>query len=435
MITVVLLVIFVLLFFAHYLVTRSFASPVSLLLVSFIMALTLIVINDENWQVFIKDRFIVYIFIAVGAFSAGCFLATTMMPSVHMGKGDKCRVPDNQTAISNYSILFIVISSLLCTAVYVLIAVRIGLSNGGGGSLFRAIYVASSANTHNFVFHQFREIVVALAEVSVIVFFKSLYLFRKPIKLLIIPIICFFACTMFATDRNIFIRFIVFVLCIWILFYSSMSGLSIVQTNKRIIRITSIVVLLAVVAFYLLGKLKSYTSNFERMVGIYGGSGLYNFNYCLDILERMTPQYGTQTFSQLIETLRIFGIDIGGSLSSNYQLGMVVFSAPNGYVYASNIYSAMAPYVMDFGIFGLILFPLVFGGVFELLYCLATDRGSYYLWGLYSMLAYAIVYFTIGDQFFMRFHLGLVYELMWYTLLYLVVVGTNRVKLNSGLLV
>ena len=208
--------------------------------------------------------------------------------------------------------------------------------------------------------------------------------------------------------------------------------MSLHATNMQIVKRTLLIFLAAVGCFYLLGKAKSYTSNLERMIGIYGGSGLYNFNLTLDQLENVDLQYGKETFSQLIKTLNVFGINLGDGASNEVLHEMIVFTAPNGYVYASNIYSAMGPYVVDFGYAGVIIFPFIMGLFFEFLFICAMRLGSLYLWGLYSMLIYPVVYFPIAEQFYMRLHLGLAYEIFWFSIIYYFSFGKKRIHFTMG---
>ena len=437
MTAVLILLLFIILFVAYYSMTRSFVSPFSLLLVSFIMALSIIVSNTDNWQVSINSRFILYILIAAGSFGLGCIIANSLFGPQILGAGDQCVIPDQALNDSRLPNLVLVLCSLLCTAVYVFLSIRIGGSNGNT-SVFRSIYEASAENSSNFVLHQFREIVVALAEISLIIVFKRKYIDKKRLPLpMLIPSICFFVSAMFSTDRNIFIRFIIFALCLWILFYSSTSLRKVSITNRKIFRNTIVIVVVAALLFFMLGKIKSYTSNLERMIGIYGGSGLYNFNLCVDKIDCAELQYGQYTFSQLLKLLDrildVFGIAVNEPANST-GIQMVVFLAPNGYVYASNIYSAMTPYMIDFGVLGLLIFPATMGFIFKCLYSVAVKRGSFFLWGLYAMMVYSVVYFTIGEQFFMRFHLGMVYEIFWYSIIYFLVFGNRTARVRFSIL-
>lgn len=425
----ILVIIFVITFAFYYTMTRSFTSPFSLLLLSFIMASTIIMSNIENWQVTINPKFSFYISLAIIAFAAGCIIADLLCGHYIVGSGCKCILPADIEKTS-YSKLLFVFAPTILTVLFVFMSIRMGRGVITNGSVFRAIYEASATNSSSFLFHQLREIVVAIAEVSVIKSLKYKYLEKTRIPLLMfVPVVCFGICTMFSTDRNIFLRFIIYALCIWIFFKSSTSEKGVHSTNKDILKKTCFVLITAVAFFYFLGKIKNYTSNLERMIGIYGGSGLYNFNLSIDKLENTDPQLGKETFSQLIGTLRIFGIDLGDGLSNRAGLDMLVFRSPNGYVYASNIYSAMAPYMTDFGAIGIIIFPLVMGFIFKSLYVAALRKGSFYFWGLYSMLIYAVVYFTIAEQFFMRFHLGLLYEIGWFSIIYFVVFGSKNSRI------
>lgn len=426
-----LVILFIIGFALYYSASRSFTSPFSLMMLSFIMALTLIMCNIDNWQVRINPHFIVYILLSVAAFAIGCFVADVTAGRIVIGGGGRCILPTTRFERRGFSKVVFVVLPVLCAMLYVALAIRMALSSGLRGSLLRMIYSASAANTSSFFFHQLREIVVAIAEVSIIIVFKSAYVDHDGMpKLLVIPIICFAFCTVFSTDRNIFLRFIIYSICIWIFFKSSTSQKNIRSTNKQILKKTLLILIVAIALFYLLGKIKSYTSNLERMIGIYGGSGLYNFNLSIEKFEGWTHEHGLVTFSQLISTLKVFGINLWDSVNSVAGLGMVEFSSPNGYVYASNIYSAMAPYFMDFGVMGLVIFPFVLGLIFKKLYRSAIKKGSFYNWGIYSLLVYAVVYFTIGEQFFMRFHLGLVYELAWFSIIYFLAFGSKNFRIT-----
>ena len=74
----VILVVFILAFACYFSITRSFISPFSLLLIAFIMSLSIIVSNMENWQVEMNPRFPIYIFTAITAFAIGCMMANVI---------------------------------------------------------------------------------------------------------------------------------------------------------------------------------------------------------------------------------------------------------------------------------------------------------------------------------------------------------------------
>ena len=418
---------FLFLFAFYYSFTRSFISPFSLLLLAFMMSLTIIACNMENWQVEINHRAFIYIFLAVASFGAGCLLSNVLSQKWVFFPGRNAVITRRVDQGPRHEIFLLMVLPTICTLLFVHLSIRIG--HEGAGNVFRNIYESSHENSSNFFLHQMREIVVAAAEVSVIAVLAKKYLVQTKIQIwYLIPFLCFVFCVLFSTDRNIFLRFVVFSICTWIFFASAASTRSVQSTNGRILGKTIIILLVAVGLFYLLGKVKSYTSNLERMIGIYGGSGLYNFNLCLDQLETAEHQLGKETFSQFILMLNRFGIDLGVQASDGTEFGMIVIHAPNGYTYASNIYSAMAPYVIDFGLPGVIIFPFILGLFFERLYIAACKKNAFYARGVYALLIYAVVYFPIAEQFFKRFHLGLIYELGWFSILFFAVFGSRRAR-------
>ena len=91
-----------------------------------------------------------------------------------------------------------------------------------------------------------------------------------------------------------------------------------------------------------MGKAKQYTSNLYRMVGIYAGSGLYNFNLYVK-QGGINLTYGASTFSALTGVLSRFGLNIFGG-NTVEEMPLIVQTSTNGYVYASNIYSSSLLY-------------------------------------------------------------------------------------------
>lgn len=426
----VLLISFIIAFILYYIVAQSFNSPVSLILLSFIMSLSLIMANIENWQVHLHKDFPIYILTAVTSFAAGCFLIKVISEKRQTGTVPENNIADTQGLSGAGSLIVFVALPGVCTVIYLLLSLGIGV--GDNANILRNIYEYSVANSSNFILHQMREIIVAAAEVDMIYIFSSRYYNKIKISITaLVPLACYAICTLLSTDRNIFLRFIIYSLSLWIFYLRGTSEKSIKAVNRQIVGRASAVVAAAVGSFYLLGKIKSYTSDFERMIGIYGGSGLYNFNLFIDRFKDYDPEYGKETFSQLFSTLRTLGINIGGYTQNTIGREMIVFRSANGYTYASNIYSAMMPYVTDFGLAGVIVFPFAMGCILSILYETGIKKQSSYLWGVYSMLVYAAVYFSIVEQFFYRLHLGLFYELFWFTAVYAAAFKVNWRKPSS----
>ena len=417
------IVVLLLVFIVVYSFDKNFNSPRILLLVSFLFSMSLVFLNLDNWEVKLTNTFFVYTSIAILSFFIGCsFVKVVCNQKTQYAKIS----PRNLVRYSaHYPYTLMALLAFFCTAVYAVTMYKSAGFNGSITSLFRSIYTnAVNGESGGFFAHQMVEIVVAISKINMFKIFVDKYILNKKIRIVsYYPIICLLLSILFSTDRNIFIRFIIYSLSLWMMFYLYTSKSSTLKTNWKILRKAVVYVLVFLVVFYWLGKIKNYTSNFERMIGLYGGSGIYNFNLYLNEFDSSKLMYGADTFSQLISTIKRFGF-MGGGTSEIIHGELIAFTASNGYVYASNIYSALRPYLNDFGFFGMIIYPLILGLLFQMLFE-KTKRGCGFSWIFYALMIYPLIYFAIQEQFFKRFHLGMVYEIFWVTFFYYVIFGKD----------
>lgn len=419
---------FIILYIVELWLQKSFISPCSLLLLSFIMATGLIAVNVENWEVVIHDDFPVYIFTAMLAFAAGCFLVEVLW-NAETGQGES-QIQTEIVFADQYPAILMAVMSAVCGIAYLyLLTDGIDFSGGIRGALGEIYSKATTGSTGNFLLHQMLEIVIAASKISIFQLFIAKYFgnSKTQIPAIIVPVMAAMACMAFSTDRNIFLRFIIYAVCLWILFYSNSIDESRRKKNWHIFKYAMILLVVVVTVFYGLGKAKGYTSNFERMIGLYGGSGLYNFNLYLHDFSGKDLQLGSSTFASLQNTLRALGL-IEGTYNDALAVDeMIIHYSYNGYAYASNVYSALRPYLDDFGYAGMLIFPFIMGGFFEILYCLSKKYKYGFAWICYALLIYPLLYFTIAEQFFARWHLGIVYEIMWPLIFYFLIYSKNGI--------
>ncbi len=432
-----IVIVLIVLIGLEYKLQKSYIAPTMLLLLAFLLASGMIAANVTNWEVKIYGRFVLYIFTAIASFAVGCLIIHLLFGMKPNRETEPLSEHQYKVFHGNYPYKLMLFVSLVCTLGYLYLMIRnVGFSGGVSGTL-RAIYEnITSGNENGFIVNQLNEIMVAVAKISVFQVLVLRYIRKgRCFRLsLFLPVICFMLCMVVSTDRNIFIRFILYCLTLWILFYAVTRAQKKQVKNGRILKKTVIIVVVIALVFYGLGKVKNYTSSIGRMLGIYAGSGLYNFNLYLKDFSGKHLQYGNSTFSSFQNLLKTFGF-LGGHPQEIAAHGeFITYRSANGYVYSSNIYSGMRPYADDFGIWGVILFPLILGLIFELLYFLTQKRKYGYTWLLYALLTYAVVYVPIAEQFFKRFHLGMVYEIGWVTVMYLIIYGKRglwRVRLRS----
>ena len=224
-------------------------------------------------------------------------------------------------------------------------------------------------------------------------------------------------------------------MCIWVLVYKETHNKK--NVNLKIVIHAVVILTVIVVLFFIMGKAKQYKSDFFRMVSIYAGSGLNDFNLWIKDFDG-TLMLGQSTFTTFLDSfgsvLNIFGIHLDSTVSQFDPF--IEYTSPNGYFYSSNIYTSLRPYVEDFGYLGAIIIPFLVGMFYQWLFNKTIKKSFGFAWIIYAMLIYSIIYFPIGEQLFRRFHLGLVYEIFWAMAVYWFVfkrkkVGNRKAKLTE----
>ena len=410
----------VLLITSYYAGKRSLISPWFLLCLSFFGAYVILLLNKENWDFAISDPFIIYVTTAILAFGVGCLLVNVGKRTLQRRSmlSDTAVFSENEITAVRYPANALLVVSAVCSAGYVLKTLMDAAGTATSLSdILRSIYelTASGEYSPGFLFNQMMEISVAIAFISTFRLLVRIYTKgdRQGIVKLILPILFFLVVATATTDRNVFLRYAIYVLSLWVVIYGrTLSGRS--ATRKIICRAVILVVIVAAI-FFLMGVTKQYQSGFFDQISIYIASGLNDLNIWLQDFQGPLL-YGESTFTQFLNTVgtiaSIFGIKISGAVD-RIDPFITYTNQAGTYVFSSNIYTALRPYIEDFGYFGVILFPLIVGIVFELLFGGAHQRKIGVTLLLYCSMLYAVIYFPILERFFRRFHLGLVYEIVW----------------------
>ncbi|MDO4634831.1 MAG: O-antigen polymerase [Streptococcus sp.] len=400
---------------------KSFISPRILFLASFTGAMILMYLNRIQWDVNLIPKFYVYVISAIFSFIIGTFLIDTLSKFLKIEKNiiklDKLNVMARPSSL-------LILISIICSITYMYLIVKEVGYNSNISQFLRAVYNKTVENngTHGFLTNQMLEIVAASARISFFQIILDKYIVKLRYSHLMnyFNIILFLIVSVISTDRNIFIRFSLFCIVIWVLFYIESNKVGMRNINFKIIRKLILYFVIFLSVFYLLGKSKNYTSNFTRALGIYGGSGLYDFNLFLKQFRANELTYGRTTFKALLKTLSTLS---GSEIGYNQKVfeKMIAFKSSVGYVYVSNIYSSLRPFVLDFGYLGMWLFPFFQGMFFEYIFTLTKRKLFGFSWIFYALMIYPTIYYAIDDQFFTRLHLGLVYEIFWVVIFYILV--------------
>ena len=423
-----MLIIFVMTVFTYFILVyinrKDFSSPSVLLSASFLMAAMIFIWNIDNWELEIYGKTVIYVATAMVAFSLGTFIVRCLTSKVTVINNTNYVI----SHIEGRSFAGFAVISILCSSIYIAKNFK-GVGNllSFTQVLYMAYINATSTNESNVLLNQMKEIPIAIAYVTTYVLMVARDKKIRVKKLgLYISIVAFAILSIMTTDRNIILRYVIYTVCLWILFYKNRVDISKQKKNRTIVKKVIIILAVASVAFWGLGKAKQYTSNFERAIGIYGGSGLYNFNLTINNEEPL--QYGASTFNALSST--VYAI-LGHRSNEVIHGAFINYRSSNGYIYSSNIYSALKPYTNDFGYLGVILFPLIIGFFFEFLFHMTKRRSYGFTWVFYAMSIYPLLYFSIAEQFFVRFHMGRVYEIFWVVFFYFIIFKV-RVRFASS---
>ena len=413
---------------------RDFTSPSFFLALVFMASFTVVVYNVKNWDIEIHGYYwstTIAILCAIIPFAIG-----TMLIAPLSGRNTVNEVgvhPQIEQRSRNYPYIFFCLLSIILFALFL----RFKIRNFSLSSLLNFTTALHDNYTegkeYGFFTSQILEALVGIAYISFHrVMVEKFYLKRKIKKILFIPILLFLFGSLLYTDRNIFLRFAIFSLATFVMSFN-WTGITAKKNRQLIIKVVIAVLAIAVV-FWMYGRLKQYTSNFERMIGIYAGSGIYGFNLWLKDFNHNFSNGGLM-FSSFIRTLGVFGIGNGTDYSQYFDL--MAYRSRNGYVFATNIFSALRIYYQDFGYIGIIVVSFIMGILFEKLYQAAIRRKYGFWWLFYCAHIYHILYFPIQEQFLLRFHLGLIYEVFWLWFFYYIVYGKNglwrvRIVMSKG---
>ncbi len=427
-----LIILVMLLLGAYFCGNKKFLSPWFLLCAITLASFAIVLLNYNNWQVNINGKFVVYITSALLAFGAGTLLISVF--SKERSRQSTLLSVQSMQCGRKYPVNLLLILSVAAAIGYI---VKSFLDVGGFSLSFsialRKMYDMRVVEDYSpgFIFNQMLEIVVAIAYVNTFRLLMKIYNKHGHIQdnigaiRLIIPIIVMLFATVVSTDRNIFIRYGIYLVCMWMFFYYNNSKKK--RANLRIMCMLVIFIAIAAALFFLMGKMKQYSSDFFKSISIYAGSGLYCFNLWIADYN-VAPMWGASTFSQLITTIGVllkpFGVDLHGTV--NRIDPFIEFVSANGYSFSSNIYTALRPFVEDFGYFGVIIFPFIMGLFYQWLYKAANKSKNGRGWIIYCILIYPVIFFPILEQLFKRFHFGFIYEIAWPLIIYYFALRSKR---------
>lgn len=416
---------------SFFLYRGNLIGPWFLVCLAILVSYVIVLLNYGKWDVSISPRFTLCIAIACAAWGAGAIILRCLVGEpLHYSKAESGMVQSarmDNLALVRYPYHVFALLSALLTIIYVLQIIEIDSIQSVASLQVTLRGVYEDGSGEGFFGVQAREVVFALGYISVHRMLILRFDDKKQLKAralsLAIPIVMLLICVLVVTDRNIFLRLMIYTIFLYVMFAQSQSAASgaLFKLILKVACIGAVVFLL----FYLYGLSKQYTSSLFDSLSIYGGSGLNNFNIWLSDFEGPLTD-GDNTFSSLQHTLATLGIGDGSDLPWNKDPNVLI--TPSGFLYDSNVYSAFKDYFSDFGYMGLLLIPFFIGVFLELLYVLASRNRYGITWVLYAFFLYVPIYTPIMEFFLKRLHFYFAYEIFWLVLLYFAAYGIARAK-------
>lgn len=397
---------------------KSFVAPSVMLLLSFFMASLLILINYFNWDVSLTPKFLVYVLTAILSFVICTHVTRYILKDIRVGKMMTFqRYKDISKPRWSMEVILIIVFLLYIMLYFRRVGFNLDLT-----AIMSSAYnsnVSNSGNSGSFLETQLLKMVTGIVYISYYQIFLARFVVKRHSTkyILILNTSIFLLTATLSTDRNILLRFFIFSIVLWIMFYFDSNKDYMKNINFKIFKRLILFGVIVLFVFYIAGRLKGYVSNFQRSISLYGGSGLYNFNIFLNNFSDFQLKMGEETFKGVRVLLNtIFGVKSQETIT--FFDPQIAFKSSTGFVYISNIYSALRPFLIDFGYVGMIVFPGMVGIFYEILYTIAIRNKYNFSWILYAALIYPVVYFSISEQFFARFHLGSMYEIFWLIVFY-----------------
>ena len=303
---------------AYFLGDKDLLSPWFLLCLMIFAMFAIVLLNYGNWDVKINPLFVLYVGTAIISFGFGGILIKCVSLKSTVKAGPSNRIPVDEAKIKRRYpayLLLVVSCGLALIYIYKLLSDVSDIASFSGK--LRKIYENTvDGYTPGFIYNQILEVITAIAYVNTFRLMVRIFSHKDKanIFVLILPILFFIAATLITTDRNIFLRYAFYFICLYVLFLKENYRKK--NVNLKIIQKVLIFGIFAILIFFVLGKLKQYSSDFNDSLSIYGGSGLYNYNLWLEDFEGPFL-YGNATFSTFLTSFNTILEYIG--INANIQ--------------------------------------------------------------------------------------------------------------------
>lgn len=427
----VLFVMLALLLLVSFLVSnKDILAPSVIANAMFLFCCFFTVLNTEKWGIIdFHIETVVFILASLFTFTIGCIIGD-------WGIRSDCRnysFCDIKTRFSltngklikisklGWSIiaLFLAISLAIYTKETYLLSIKGGNTKGLSYMIYYARRAQLNLNTNvsSLAQHLFL-MCKSTSYVLIFCFFYNVFLERFRLKYLIFwfPTVIYSGMIILSSGRLLFINLFVFIFIVGILVYKKTNKKFNLGTGKILKKGVALLVLFFTLFFLYGFFVRKDTMGIFDTISIYAGSGIYALDRFLSAPIKRGDFFGSETLISIYLILEKLGFETP-SLYSPREF--VSFSND----YQTNIFTALRRYFVDYRVIGTLIFLLILGIVYGILY--NRIRNNPYV-GLKIILAgilyEPIVEFAIEERFLLKVcSLSMLYEFIYISFLFFLV--------------
>ena len=217
-----LLAVFLLI--AYFTGKKDLLSPWFLLCLMFFATFIIVLCNYANWEIRINGIFVLYVSTAIISFGLGGLLIKQLCISKAIKPQSCNNILVNETNVpKKYPVYLLLAISAVLALIYVYRLLSSVPNAGSFSDKLRAIYnnIIYNGYTPGFLFNQMREVVTAIAYVNTYRLMIKLFSRKDSVSIvaLVLPIFIFVVTALVTSDRNIFIRYAFYFICLYVLFF------------------------------------------------------------------------------------------------------------------------------------------------------------------------------------------------------------------------
>ena len=406
-----LLLSILVLFYINFIFTgKDIMNPGNVICLSFAFAVICALFNIERWAINIKTQTYCYIMLGLVCYSLpGIAIYSLIHPRIITDGQDsnsirnvkllKRLMPNRKFVVDKIFIWLIVFFDMAVLMLFALEILRIS----GGGDITKIMYAyrhAKEGESVSLLTNQLLRILVAFSYVSLYVFIYNIYYCKDKLKnniTLLLPVVFHLFKAFLSSGRYEFL--ILFIYCFSVIaFLYYLENHCTFRVNARTLRYMIVGVVALVLFFYEIREIMgrdTYDEDIITYITAYFGGSIQLFDQYLKTYDGPTSTVlGAVTFNSVYKyIIKFFHITLDLGTSGEFR------RASTG-ILIGNVYTTFRKYLQDFGVWGLVICPIIASVVWNIFYHFTLTSGSHYSRIVYSYLLYAQVLSSYSEQFF-----------------------------------